>query len=139
WKAQVEHFRSEYRVATLDLPGHGKSGRNRESWSVQGFADDVFAVIKALESDNIVLIGHSLGADINLIEATLHPGPIVGFIGIDTFKNAGTELPEQYRGQVQAILDGLETDFAGTNERYARMALLTPQTPADITERVVRD
>ena len=33
----------------------------------------------------------------------------------------------------------LKKDFAGTNENYARMALLTPQTPAEITNRVVKD
>lgn len=139
WKAQVDYFGKEYRVVTLDLPGHGKSGRGRERWSVMGFGEDVAAVIEALESDSIILIGHSLGAHINLIAAALHPESVIGFIGIDIFKNAGAALPEQYQEQVRTILDNLKTDFAGTNERYARMALLTPQTPPATAERVVAD
>ncbi|MDB5047755.1 MAG: alpha/beta hydrolase [Fibrobacteres bacterium] len=139
WKRQVEDFQPDYQVVTLDLPGHGKSGKGREIWSVQGFAEDVSAVIRELRSDNIILIGHSLAGDINLIAATLHPESIIGFIGIDNFKNAATPLPEEYREQSEAILENLKTDFAGTNERYARMALLTPETPPEITDRVVED
>ncbi|MBA4056115.1 MAG: alpha/beta hydrolase, partial [Marivirga sp.] len=43
WKSQVDYFRAEYTVVTIDLPGHGKSGRERKHWSVQGFALDVIA------------------------------------------------------------------------------------------------
>jgi sigma-B regulation protein RsbQ len=138
WSKQVDRFKSEYRIVTLDLPGHGKSGRGREHWTVRGFAEDVSAVIKDSESENIILIGHSLAGDINLITAALHPESIIGFIGIDNFKNAAIPLPEQYRAQAKAILDDLKTDFPGTNERYARMVLLTAQTPPEIADQVIK-
>jgi sigma-B regulation protein RsbQ len=137
WKNQVKHFESDYRVATLDLPGQGLSGKGREHWSVAGFAEDVSAVVRALGSDSVILIGHSLGADINLIAAVNHPESIIGFIAIDYFKNAGTALPPENQGQVKAILQGLQSDFAGTNEQFARMALLTPETPQPIADRVI--
>lgn len=41
WKQQVEYFSPHYTVVTLDLAGHGKSGKAREHWSVQGFGEDV--------------------------------------------------------------------------------------------------
>lgn len=137
WKAQQEFFRDHYQVVTLDLPGHGKSGRDRAHWTVKGFAEDVCAVIDRLKSTDIILIGHSLAGDINLLVADMRPEAVAGFIAIEAFKNAGTSLPPEFRNQVKAILEGLETDFEGTNERYARMALLTPATPPAITERVV--
>jgi pimeloyl-ACP methyl ester carboxylesterase len=96
-------------------------------------------VIEELGSDSVILIGHSMGADINLIAAVMHPEPVIGFIGIDVFKNAATPLPERFREQVGTILDNLKTDFAGTNEGYARMALLTERTPPDLAARVVGD
>ena len=37
------------------------------------------------------------------------------------------------------ILEHLKTDFANTNEQYARMALLTPQTDSLVTRRVIHD
>src|SRR5450432_3059302 len=63
WKNQVNYFSANYTVVTLDLPGHGKSGIERKHWSVQGFAEDVITVIKELNLTNVILIGHSLGAD----------------------------------------------------------------------------
>jgi hypothetical protein len=74
-----------------------------------------------------------------MMAVSSRPGPVIGFIGIDTFKNAATPLPPQYQLQAIAIQQKLKTDFADTNEQYARMALLTPLTPPEITDRVVKD
>jgi sigma-B regulation protein RsbQ len=139
WKDQVEYFNSQYKVVTIDLPGHGKSGRERTDWSVRGFAEDVNEVIKRLALNNVVIIGHSLAGDINLMAVSSQPGPIIGFIGIDNFKNAATPLPPEYQQQAIAIQQKLKTDFANTNEQYARMSLLTRLTPPEITDRVVKD
>ena len=138
WKQQVDHFSRNYKTVTLDLAGHGKSGRERTDWSIPGFAEDVIAVMEELDLENVVLIGHSLGAGVNLIAATSHPKPIIGFIAIDYFKNAGTALSPEYQQQALAIQESLVKDFSNTNEKYARMGLLTKQTPSKIADRVVK-
>ena len=33
WSAQVKHFDKRYRVVTIDLPGFGRSGKNRSVWT----------------------------------------------------------------------------------------------------------
>ncbi len=139
WKQQVDYFSTNYKVVTFDLPGHGKSGTERKRWTTQSFAEDVLAVIKELDLKNVILIGHSWGGDINLIAATSHPKNIIGFIAIDFFKNAATALSPEYQQQAVSIEQKLKTDFANTNEQYARMALLTKETPIEITNRVVKD
>ena len=139
WDAQVQHFKDDYKVVTMDLPGHGKSGKGRKYWSLDGFAGDVYAVIKRLDLKNVILIGHSMAGDINLIEATSHPKNIIGFIGIDNFKQAATPMPKKFDKQRKAILAALQKDFAGANENYARTTLVSDQTPLDITNRVTND
>jgi len=139
WKNQVQFFEQNYKVVTLDLPGHGKSGNERVDWSIRKFAEDVIAVIWELNLKNVILIGHSMGATINLIAATLYPKPVLGFIAVDMFKNAANPLPDEYQHQAEHIVEKLTTDFANTNEQYARMALLTDQTPPAITEAVVNN
>lgn len=62
---------------------------------------------------------------------------MIGFIGVDNFKNAAIPLPEIYQSQVQGILDSARKDYAATNEQYARMALLTDATPARISDKIV--
>lgn len=139
WKQQVDYFSKNYKVVTFDLPGHGKSGTERKHWSVQGFADDVITVIRELELKNVVLIGHSMGGDINLIAANSQPKNIIGFLGIDNFKSAAMPLSKEFKNQAVTIQQNLITDFANTNEQFARMALLTKETPIEITNQVVKD
>jgi sigma-B regulation protein RsbQ len=136
WKSQVEQFKNNYRVVTLDLPGHGTSGRERTFWSLEGFAKDVNYVVQELELDQVILIGHSMGADVGLLAITAFPQPYIGFIAVDYFKNAATPLPGE---QVSAILGQLKTDFVNTNEQYARTGLLSDRTPAEISKRVIQD
>jgi sigma-B regulation protein RsbQ len=139
WKKQVEYFKNNYTVVTLDLPGHGRSGKDRKRWTIEGFAKDVEAVITELNLKNVVLIGHSMGAGIALMVATSFPEPLSGFIAIDYFKNAATPMMPDYKQQAASIEEKLKTDFANTNEQYARMALFTKQTPGKITDKVTGD
>ena len=139
WAAQVDFFKRDYTVVTLDLAGHGKSGRSRTDWSIEGLADDIVALIKYHQLEKVILIGHSLGADLNLIAATKFPDPIIGFVVVDNFKNVATPLAPEFQDQVAGIIESLRKDFAGTNEQYARMALVSADTPTAITDRIVAD
>lgn len=137
WKEQVSFFKEKYRVVTMDLAGHGESGRDREEWTLRGMADDVVNLIKELNLDDVILIGHSLGANLILMAATTYPDPVIGFIAVDNFKNLATPLPPEYDSQVEGIIESTKKAYADTNEHYARMVLLTPDTPQWITEKVV--
>lgn len=55
WNEQVKYFSTNYKVVTLDLPGHGLSGRERKNWSTQGFAEDIISLIKELDLKNVIL------------------------------------------------------------------------------------
>lgn len=137
WDDQVAFFKSRYTVITMDLAGHGRSGKTREHWHIDEMATDIVNLMKALELQQVILVGHSLGAELILMAATDYPDPVMGFIAIDNFKNAGTPLPLEYERQVAGILEQSKRDFAGTNEQYARMVLLTDRTPQWITDKIV--
>ncbi|MEJ1238373.1 alpha/beta hydrolase [Chryseolinea sp. T2] len=137
WREQALFFSKSFTVVTLDLPGHGLSGRERKNWSTDSFADDVVTVVSELELKNVILIAHSWGADVALMAAIKYPRPFIGFIAIDYFKNAATQVVPQ--NEVDAIKANLKRDFAGTNESYCRMALLTPETPVEIANRAIKD
>lgn len=139
WSAQVDYFKHQYRVLTLDLPGHGKSGKNRTIWNIQEYRKDVCTLINELHLKNIILIGHSMGGDVILEVASKCSDSVIGFIGIDNFKNAGTAMPEEFQSQIAYILEMLKTDFANTSENYARQALLSNSTDKVIADRVIAD
>ena len=127
WKEQVDYFGEHYLVVTLDLPGHGKSGKTAESWTLEEFADNIINVVNKLNLKNVVLIGHSLAGDINLIVASRMSSPIIGFIGVDNFKEAGKPQVGLYK----QVLDSIGSDSACTQ--------FSPQTPPDVVMRVKAD
>lgn len=139
WDEQIQYFTATHQVVTMDLAGHGDSGRNRDTWTIREFGNDVIALIRDLNLENVILVGHSMGGDVCLEVAVAHPAPIIGLIGIDTFKNAGMPLAPEFRDQVTTILHDLQTNFEETNEQYVRRVLVTPATNRDVTERVVMD
>ena len=61
WDNVVPTLAKSYRVVTLDLPGHGVSGKDRKEWSMAAFGADVATVVNALRLDRVILVGHSMG------------------------------------------------------------------------------
>lgn len=50
-----------YRVIAHDRRGHGRSSQTSSSNDMNGYADDLAAVIDHLDLQNVILIGHSTG------------------------------------------------------------------------------
>jgi pimeloyl-ACP methyl ester carboxylesterase len=111
WRNQVDAFADRYQVVTLDLAGHGESGKDRKNWTVLGLADDVRAVADELKLKRVILVGHSMGGPVALEAARLLRGRVIGAIVVDTLHNAEQPLSLQ---MVQPIADKLKADFAGT-------------------------
>jgi pimeloyl-ACP methyl ester carboxylesterase len=62
WEPQVEEFASDYRVLRYDLRGHGRTGTSaRVRYSVELFADDLKALLEALEIQQASVCGLSFG------------------------------------------------------------------------------
>jgi 3-oxoadipate enol-lactonase len=61
WRAQVDALSRRYRVVSIDLRGHGRSGKPAGPYSVGDFASDVAAVIRAERCDPAHVVGLSLG------------------------------------------------------------------------------
>lgn len=139
WSAQIDYFKPQYQVLTIDLPGHGKSGKNRNLWTIQEYGNDVCRVMKELHLKNVILIGHSMGGDIILEASAKCPDSVIGFVGVDNFKNAGTAMPAEIQNQIDQIMKMLKSDFANTSEKFAKQALLSPSTDKTIIDRVVTD
>ncbi len=136
WAEQVKYFSSDYRVVTLDLPGHGESGKERPHWTLRGYAGDVYTLIKELDLKNVILIGHSMGGDINLMAATYRPKNIVGFIGIDNFKNAATAFSEKEQREISQFRKALQKDFKQANSEFIRNYLTTSETPNHVVQKI---
>jgi len=139
WDAQVDFFKSDYTVVTLDLPGHGESGKNRKAWTVENFASDVTMVIDALNLNHVVLIGHSMGGNIILAAASTRPERVIGFVGVDNFKDVGVEYTAEQRVEMDQFVDMIKEDYRNTISGYAEGMLFSESTEDAIEKRVMND
>lgn len=139
WDAQVAYFKPNYTVVTLDLPGHGNSGQNRKEWSIEDFGSDVVMLIDALNLNKIVLIGHSMGGDIILEAASRRPWKIIGFVGVDNFKEVGIEYTPEQLEEMKQFLSMIKMDYKNTISQFAQGMLFAESTDARIEKRVMDD
>jgi sigma-B regulation protein RsbQ len=84
WQGQVPAFSKQYRVITLDLPGHGKSDLPKDGkFSMELFARAVEAVRAEAKVDRAVFVGHSMGTPVIRTYATMYPARVAGLVLVD--------------------------------------------------------
>ena len=84
WDSQVPEFSKNYRVITLDLPGHGKSGAPKDATlSMELFARAIEAVRAEAKADKVVLVGHSMGVPVIRQYARMFPSHVAGLVPVD--------------------------------------------------------
>ena len=139
WKYQVDHFKEKYKVVTLDLPGHGDSGKNRNQWTIESFGDDVSMVINALDLENLVLIGHSMGGNIILEATKQNQDRLIGFVGVDNFKQVGAEYTDEQIAEYAGFISMLKEDFKSIAGGFAEGMLFSEATDSETKEKVMSD
>lgn len=63
---------TNYNILYIDLPGFGKSMEPSYSWDVYEYAKSINIIVKDLELNKIIIIGHSFGGRIGLIYASMY-------------------------------------------------------------------
>jgi pimeloyl-ACP methyl ester carboxylesterase len=116
WNAQVPELSKEYRVITLDLPGHGRSGSPKDGkLSMDLFARSVEAVRKDSKAERVVVVGHSMGTPVVIQYARLYPQHTAAMVFVDGAVNmtAGGRIPDAGSMTGPAGLKARETMIRG--------------------------
>lgn len=135
WKGQIEPFSRNFKVVAVDLAGHGESGLSRRSWTIETFGADVASVVKKLNLQRVILIGHSMGSDVIAEAARQMPGRVAGLVLVDQYKNLGPGLTQE---EVQAFTAQLRTSFADSVAAFVRRIFISTSDSA-LVERVAAD
>src|SRR5580658_1933380 len=92
WSEQVPVLSKKYRVLTLDLPGHGKTGAPADGkLSMDLFARAVDAVRAEANADRVVLVGHSMGTAVVVQYARLYPQHVSALVFVDGLVTLGAD------------------------------------------------
>ena len=135
WKHQIPHFAKNHTVVAIDLAGHGSSGLGRDDWTLDAFARDVASVVRALDLDRVILVGHSMGGPVALEAARLVGDKAIGVVGVDTYQDFGRTLSEEQRAQ---FLMQFEADFPGMTRRFVHN-MFPPEADSVLVGYVVED
>lgn len=86
WTGQVEALKSQYRVITWDMRGHGQSDSPDDptAYSEQATVDDMAAILKHLGIEKAVIGGLSLGGYMSLAFNVAHPAMVRALMLFDT-------------------------------------------------------
>lgn len=105
WALQLRDLSREYRLIAIDLSGHGMSDDGLDHVSIEGhFAEEVNALVRFLELDDFILVGHSMGGGVvmsyALKEDSLKPRALVL---VDTAPNL--DVSKLGKGLVKDIIE----------------------------------
>jgi pimeloyl-ACP methyl ester carboxylesterase len=137
WNAQIGPLKAHYTTVTVDLAGHGGSGRNRTEWSIGNFGEDVAAVARQLTNSRIVLVGHSMGAPVALEAARRIGDRVIGIIAVDSLKTIGQ--PPISEREITMRLKPFRENFIGQTRDFVSANLFTKDADPAFVRKVAED
>jgi pimeloyl-ACP methyl ester carboxylesterase len=138
WPPELRRMSGEI-VCSLDLPGHGRSGGSPAK-TIRGYAQSLVEWLDQLESEPVVLIGHSMGGAISMTLALDVPQRVHGLVLVGT----GARL--RVNPQILALTENeamypqaaeLVTQWAFSEHADERMLELAQKRMAEVPARVV--
>jgi len=129
WALVETELSSQRRVITLDLPGHGTSGKDVGAGDIEHMRNVLSAIVSQLGIERAHFVGHSLGGAIVLAFAEAAPEVVAS---LSLIASAG--LGEEVNG---AYVDG----FAAASRRRDLKPLLTQlfTDPSYVTNALLED
>jgi len=73
WQKNIDELRSHFRCIAIDLPGNGLSEAGDFPYSIQYFSDVVIDLVRHLKLQQVVLVGHSMGAQVAITAVLKEP------------------------------------------------------------------
>jgi esterase len=111
WNTLAKQFAEKgFEVYAVDQRNHGLSPWS-ETWNYKVMSEDVLELISANKLDDVILLGHSMGAKTAMRLALDHPGKVAKLIAADM-------APGAYTGHNDKALEGLlSVDLSKVNSR----------------------
>lgn len=129
----AELLGDRYRLIGLDLRGVGQSDRVRQTYSMEGWADDIAAVLDHIGLGSAHILGSSLGGCVAQVFAQRYPAKVRSLILSATFSEIDPMLELNYRVRIALIrqtgMSQLLADLAVTS-LFGRTFYASPQGTA---------
>ncbi len=97
WKPQLEALKLNFRVISYDVRGHGASDVGDGPYRLDGFVEDLIAILDAFKIKKVTICGLSMGGYIALRAVERYPNRFEALILCDTKSTADTEEGKKRR------------------------------------------
>jgi pimeloyl-ACP methyl ester carboxylesterase len=133
WDVLASTLAPEYQVMAMDLRGRGRSDKPDRGYSLDHHIRDIYCLLDDLDMEQVVIMGHSLGAFIGLAFAAQYPDRIGGLILVDGGGDLSKEQMDKVFIGIKPALDRLEMVFPSEEAYLKKMSeppYIQPWSPA---------
>jgi len=111
WNKFSQDLSGNFKVISIDLPGHGSTEVFQEIHSMELMADVVKAVLDSQCTSECVMIGHSMGGYTALAFAKKYPDVLKGFCLLHSHAGADSEEAKNMRENTINAVTNDKTEF----------------------------
>lgn len=138
WQDIEPAFRSDHRTVLFDHVGAGGSdlaAYDRARYdSLDGYADDVVEICRALDLRDAVFVGHSVSAMIGVLAAIRAPESVAALVLVGPSPRYLDDETSGYvggfsRADIVGMLDALESNYLGWSSEMAQTVMGHPDRP----------
>ncbi|EMR03259.1 alpha/beta fold hydrolase [Cesiribacter andamanensis] len=137
WRFITPAFEKHFKLVLFDYLGHGQSDSTAytpERYSnLQGYAEDVLEICRALNIRKAIFVGHSVSAMIGALAAIKQPEVFEKLIMVGPspcYINQGEYVGGFSRADIDSLIDSLESNYLGWSSVMAPVIMGRPDQPA---------
>jgi sigma-B regulation protein RsbQ len=148
WRFVAPAFEDAFRVILFDHAGAGGSDPadydSERHAALEGYAEDVLAICRALDLTDVIFVGHSVSSMIGALAALAEPDRFAKLVMVSPSPRYIDD--EGYRGgfseeDVRELLDSLDSNYLGWSSAMAPVIMGNadrPELSAELTESFCR-
>lgn len=143
WRFVAPAFEATHEVVLFDHVGCGGSDAaaydDIRHASLDGYAQDLVDIVRALDLREVVLVGHSVGAQIGLLASIQAPDRFARLVLVAPSARYLNDPPAYVGGFDRADIDGL-IDMMDRNQlgwaNFLAPLVMNPRNPTELTEEL---
>jgi sigma-B regulation protein RsbQ len=136
WRFIIPAFADSHKIVLFDHVGHGQSDPSSYDLtrysSLLGYADDVLAICRELDLQDVIFVGHSVSAMIGVLAAIEEPGRFSKLVMIGPspcYINDNDYVGGFKREDIEGLLDFLDSNHLGWSSTMAPVIMGNPDRP----------
>jgi 3-oxoadipate enol-lactonase len=126
WNGVIAALKSDFRCISYDHRGWGRSDKPDSGYSIGELAQDTFALIKQLNLQSYILIGHSMGGKVAQYIAAQKPGGLQKLILVAPSPSLSTVPSENMLESMRNAYTSIE-NIQGTIDQVFKAGDIEPQ------------